>query len=169
MKIQSVQRAIDIVSLFSKSHPTFRLTEIAESLGLSVSTVYGIVSTLEQNGFLQNDPHIRQYRLGSKIFELGAYFAASLEINLHARGPAQAMAQRTNFNVRVGIWDRNSVLITLFAFPQGTPNIAPNFGPRVIPYCSAIGRAILAFMEEEGCLYYLEREQLVKHTKYTFT
>ena len=169
MKIQSVQRAIDIVSLFSRSRPTLRLTEIAEYLGLSVSTVHGIVSTLEQNGFLQNDPRIRQYRLGSKIFELGAYFAASLEINLHARGPAQALAQRTNFSVRVGIWDRNSVLITLFAFPQGTANIAHNFGPRVIPYCSAIGRAILAFIEKEACLYYLEREHLVKHTKYTLT
>jgi len=169
MKIQSVQRAIDILSLFSKSRPTYSLTEIANALGLKISTVHGIVSTLEQNGFLRTDLRTRQYRLGSKLLELGGYFGSSLEINLHAASLAQGLAQRVNLNVRVGIWDANSVLITLFAFPQGTANSAYNFGSRLSPYCTAIGRAILAFIEKEVCISYLEREQFVKHTKYTLT
>jgi len=169
MKIQSVQRALDIISLFSKSRPHYKLTGIARSLNLSVSTAHGLVSTLEQNGFLRQDPRTREYRLGAKIYEQGCHFAAGLNINLHAARPAQDLARRNNLTARVGIWDSNSVIITLFAFPQGTANSAHNFGPRLLPYCTAIGKAILAFMDRKACLSYLEGETLVRHTKYTLT
>lgn len=169
MKIQSVQRAIDIMSLFSKSHSAYRLTDIAKSLDLRVSTVHGIVSTLEQNGLLINDRRTRQYRLGSKVYELGSYYASTLEINLHANNLAKRLAQQTNCGIRVGIWDQNSVLITLFAFPQGTLSTAHNFGPRVTPYCTAIGRVILAFLDNETRMTYLKNEQFASHTKQTLT
>ena len=169
MTIQSIQRALDILCLFSKSRPTYRLTDIANSLGLKMPTVHGIVSSLEKNGFLQHDPQIRQYRLGNKIFELGAHFSSSIQINLHAKIHAQDLAQRTNFSNRVGIWDNNSVLITLFAFPLEIATTINNVGPRIVPYCTAIGRAMLAFMDEERRMAYLDQEHFIKHTKYTVT
>ncbi|MCF8094424.1 MAG: IclR family transcriptional regulator [Desulfobacteraceae bacterium] len=169
MAIQSIQRALDIICLFSKSRPTCRLTDIANRLGLKISTVHGIVSTLEQNGFLQYDSHLRQYSIGSKIFELGAHFSTNLQVNLHARDYVQTLAERTGCSNRIGIWDKNSVLITLFAFPEGVTTSVHNIGPRITPYCTAIGRAMLAFMEEDDCMAYLEQEKIVRHTKYTLT
>jgi len=169
MKIQSVQRAIDIISLFSKSHPAYRLTDIAKCLDLRVSTVHGIVSTLEQNGMLIKDHHSRQYKLGPKVCELGSHYASSLKINLHSSNPAQRLAQNTNLSILVGIWNKNSVLITLFAVPQNIWSTAHNFGPRVIPYCTAVGKAILAFIDRKVCMAYLTEEQLIRHTKFTLS
>ena len=169
MKIQSVQRALDILSLFSKARPTYRLTDIAKSLDLRISTVHGIVSTLEQNGMLIHEQHTRQYKLGPKVCELGSHYASSLGINLHSSNPAHRLAQNTNLSILVGIWNNNSVLITLFAVPQNIWSTAHNFGPRVIPYCTAVGRAILAFIDREVCMAYLMDEQLIRHTKYTLT
>ena len=79
------------------------------------------------------------------------------------------LALRTNSTVRVGIWDNNSIIITLFAFPQGTANTARNFGPRLIPYRTALGKTILAFMDKGACMAYQEEEQFMAHTKYTPT
>lgn len=167
MTIQSIQRALDILSLFSRARPAYRLTDIAKRLNLSTSTVHGIVSTLEQNGMLINDPRTRQYKLGPKVCELGSHYASSLQINIHSSNPAQRLAQRTNLSSLVGIWDKNSALITLFAVPQNTWSTAYNFGPRVIPYCTAVGKAILAYIDREVCMAYLTQEQLIRHTKYT--
>lgn len=169
MKIQSVQRALDILSLFSKARPSYRLTDIAKSLDLRISTVHGIVSTLEQNGMLIHEQHTRQYKLGPKVCELGSHYASSLAINLHSSDLAHRLAQSTNLSILVGIWNNNSVLITLFAVPQNIWSTAHNFGPRVIPYCTAVGKAILAFIDREVCMDYLMNEQLIRHTNHTLT
>jgi DNA-binding IclR family transcriptional regulator len=169
MAIQSVQRALSILTLFSKSRLSYKLTEIANALDLRITTVHGIVSTLEQNGFLRQNPRTREYLLGTKLYELGAYFAAELEINKHASDHVQRLARRTHSTARVGIWDGNTVLITLFAFPEGMANTVHKFGPRIVPYCTAMGKAILAFMSEKRLLAYLQTEQLVRHTRHTLT
>ncbi|MBS0614572.1 MAG: helix-turn-helix domain-containing protein, partial [Proteobacteria bacterium] len=54
MNIQSVQRATDIILLFCGA-PRLGITEIATALGLNKGTVWGLVTTLEQQGFLQQD------------------------------------------------------------------------------------------------------------------
>ena len=44
--IQSVERAADILELFLNSEPELSVKEISEQLGLSKSTVHGLIKTL---------------------------------------------------------------------------------------------------------------------------
>ena len=81
MSIQSVDRALQILALFSHRSPVLGVTEISRALGLSKGTVHGLIRTLLQQGFLQQDLPSRKYRLGLKIYELGIILAGTLEIN----------------------------------------------------------------------------------------
>jgi DNA-binding IclR family transcriptional regulator len=167
MTIQSVKRATDIISLFSAAQTALGITQIAAALGLNKATAWGLVTTLEKQGFLQQDPDTQKYGLGPKLFELGMVYFGNLEINAKASRPVHGLASRTELTARVGIWDRGSVLITLLALPKAEDSISHQIGPRVPAYCSGIGKAILAFLEPDELREYLAVTELVRHAPAT--
>ena len=169
MSIQSVDRALQILALFSHRCPVLGVTEISRALELSKGTVHGLIRTLLKQGFLQQDLPSRKYRLGLKIYELGIILAGTLEINQKAAGLINQLAKTTQRIVRVAIWDGDSMVITSDAHPRPRAVLPHQFGPRVHAYCSAIGKAVLAFLEEELVELYLQRTELTPFTDATIT
>jgi len=99
MKIQSVHRAMQVLSLFSLDKTRLGISEIGRALYLHKATVQGLVQTLAQEGFLEQDRGTRKYQLGLKIYELGVILAGSLEINQKASNPGPI-----NWPNEPGIW-----------------------------------------------------------------
>lgn len=56
--IGSVQRALDILSLFGSQSPELGITEIAKALDLHKSTASGLIYTLQSNGYIEQIPKI---------------------------------------------------------------------------------------------------------------
>ena len=167
MNIQSVQRATDIISLFCKSPGRLGITEIAAALKLNKGTVWGLVTTLERQQFLQQDAATRKYGVGPKLFELGMVYVGGLEINARGARHAQGLADRTKLDARIGIWDNATVLITFLAVPRSEDHISHQIGPRVPAYCSAIGKALLANLDAARLKDYLRDVALQRHTRAT--
>jgi DNA-binding IclR family transcriptional regulator len=168
-KIQSIQRAIQILGLFSLSTPRLGISEIARTLRMPKGTIQGLVGTLAEGGFLQRDDETRKYQLGLKIYELGVILSGSLEINQIASNPAYQLARQTQRLVRIAILDGDSALTTLDAYPRSQPFLSNQFGPRAPLYCSALGKALLAFFEKGALETYLEQTELVAYTRNTLT
>jgi DNA-binding IclR family transcriptional regulator len=167
MRIQSIDRAISVLNLFKNSPRALSLAEITDSLGLVKTTVHTIAKTLEENGFLLKDPATRRYQLGFALLELGTIQAANLEINQRAAPHLQRLANEAGQVCRVGIWDSESVIITMALQPQGTNSQARQLGPRVPGYCTALGKAILANLPPSAILEYLEKVELRPYTPQT--
>jgi DNA-binding IclR family transcriptional regulator len=166
MSIQSVDRATDIISLFS-SATYLGITEIAAALNLNKATVWGLVTTLEKRRFLRQDPDTRKYTVGSKLFELGMIYMSNLEINSKAARPVHRLASRTRLNARVAVWEGDAALITLLALPRSEDSLSHQIGPRVPAYCCGVGKALLAFLEPDELTEYVRQTKLVRHTKNT--
>ncbi|MBI9087434.1 MAG: IclR family transcriptional regulator [Desulfobacterales bacterium] len=156
MIIQSVQRAMGILSLFSHSHPRLGITEMAAAMGLAKGTVHNLVHTLVKAGFLKQDPETRKYTLGHSIFALGTIMSGTLEINQKSENPAHQLATRTGFICRVAIWDKDAALVTLNVTPRHAQVLSRQIGPRVVAFCSAVGRVLLAHQDLESQDRYLE-------------
>ena len=146
MSVQSVHRALEILALFSPARPRLGITEISQLMGLPKATIHGLVRTLADFGFLAQDPETRRYTLGLKIYELGTMLAGSLTINRIGAGPAQRLSRQAGLMTRLAIWDQNSVLVTLSIFSPSQEVAFHQLGPRVPAHCTAIGKAILAFL-----------------------
>jgi DNA-binding IclR family transcriptional regulator len=169
MPIQSVNRAIDILSLFTVSKPRLGITEISDILNLSKTTVHGLIKTLAQRGFLQQDPETRKYSLGFTIYELGERVSETIKINQISYGHVSRLAQKTGQTIRVAIWDMDTILITLNVSKDlDNPYLQPS-GIRVPAYCTALGKAILANLPEKNMSRYLKKLELVSHTSHTIT
>ena len=167
MQIQSVARALKILSLFSYEHPRLGITEISKSMELPKPTVHGLIQTLVDFEFLSRDDETRKYGLGRKIYELGALFTANLKINQVGTEAARQLAAKTGLTVGLAIWDQNLV-ISIFRCVSSFQNPAPRqFAPRVPAYCSSIGKAILAWFSEGKINDYLKSTQLIPYTPKT--
>jgi DNA-binding IclR family transcriptional regulator len=167
MSIQSIDRAAEIISLFSSAQTYLGITEIATALKMNKGTVWSLVTTLEKHHFLEQDPETRKYTIGAKLFELGMLYYSSLEINARASRPLHRLASRTHCSARVGIWQGDTVLITLLALPKAADSLSHQVGPRLPAFCSGVGKAMLAFLPAEQLEQYLDRVKLVPLTKTT--
>ncbi len=169
MTVQSVERALKILSLFSHRRPVLGIAEISRIMDLPKATVHGLTRTLLEQGFLAQDEQSRKYRLGLKLHELGIILSGSLELNQKAAAPCYQLSRQTGLMSRVGIWDGGSVVITLNTHPHPRPVLPHQLGPRIHAYCSAIGKAILAFLPQKELEAYLERTRLTAFTQSTIT
>ncbi|OPY59417.1 MAG: HTH-type transcriptional regulator KipR [Syntrophorhabdaceae bacterium PtaU1.Bin034] len=165
--IQSVNRALNLISLFTHGSPRLGITEISKALGLTKPTVHGLVRTLAKQGFLQQDPQTRKYGLGLKIYELGIVLAGSLDINQKGAGPAYQLAKRTGLVSRIAIWDMDSALLTVNIEPRSHLFFVHQIGPRIPAYASGIGKALLSCLEVGELESYLERINLDPYTENT--
>ncbi len=169
MTIQSVKRALDILSLFSPSRPSLGLAEVSRLVGLPKPTVHGLIQTLLEEGYLSQDVQTRQYSVGLRIVEMGSIFSGSLKINQVAGDLARRMAVSSGQHVRIAIWDNDTMLVTYNAFPSIDYLTFQQVGPRVPAYCTAIGKAALSTLDEAEFAAYLERTPLQRYTASTIT
>ncbi|MFW6081406.1 MAG: IclR family transcriptional regulator [Desulfosalsimonas sp.] len=169
MSVQSVERALKILTLFSHRQPVLGISELSRLMDLPKGTVHGLTRTLVEHGFLKQDEQTRKYRLGLKIHELGIVLSGTLELNQKAAGPCHQLSRRTGLLSRIGIWDGGSVVITLNTHPNPMPVLPHQVGPRIHAYCSGIGKAILAFLDEQTLESYLSRTTITAFTPSTIT
>lgn len=169
MIIQSVDRALDILSFFSYAKPRWGITELALAMNLPKGTIHNIVSTLDSAGFLKKDEETRKYCLGPKLFSLGTIMGGTLEINQKASRPAHSLVERTGLMCRVAIWDHDAALLTMEVAPHDYTALAQRIGPRVAAYCSALGKSLLAYLKSSEIKAYLDRTELVPFTPKTIS
>lgn len=164
--IQSVQRALDILSFFSLARPSLGIGELSELMGLPRTTVHGLVRTLLEKGFLQQDPGTKKYGLGFKIYELGMILGNTLEVNRKASAHLFSLSQRTGLEARLAIWEGGSVLVTIGASVRSLAFFA-QVGPRMPAYCSASGKVFLAHLSPRELEEYLHGTEFVRLTPAT--
>jgi IclR family KDG regulon transcriptional repressor len=169
MSIQSIDKALDILSLFSPKQPRLGIADISGLLGLPRPTVHGLVRTLAQRGFLAQDPETRKYSMGLKVFELGVNLCGSLTLNQVGVGAADRLAKKSGLTGRLALWNQDSALVTATLYPGWDHLPFHQLGPRAPAHCSAVGKAILAYLFPEKLEGYLNETRLYALTKRTIT
>jgi len=167
MLIQSIQRALGIMNLFTIATPRLGLTEISHTLGIHKATTQGLVRTLLSEGYLEQDPDTKKYCLGLKIYELGVVLAGSLEINQKAVDPAHRLSLDTQLMVRVCLLDGWEGITTLDVYPRTQPFLVRQLGVRFPLYCTAMGKALLAFLTPKEIEEYLDQVEFFSFTPKT--
>lgn len=147
--VQAVDKALDILSCFTISEPEFGVTELAKRLGLYKSSVFRILKTLEQRGFVVQDAKTQKYRLGFKLFDLGTAVISGLEVRTVAVPLMQELCSRTKETVTLDIADDDERVC--IEKVEGTESVRTvvQIGLRHPLYMVASGKLLLAFMPRE--------------------
>jgi IclR family KDG regulon transcriptional repressor len=143
-KIGSVQRAIDILNLFDHQIPELGTTEIARALGLHKSTTASLVSTLAANGFLNQNPETRKYRLGLRLVERAFAMLDQVEIRQIAYPCLQGLRDQWNETVNLAILDSADVVYIERMLGTKALGMRSEVGRRAPAHSTALGKALLS-------------------------
>jgi IclR family transcriptional regulator, pca regulon regulatory protein len=162
---QSLERGLAILAAFSPDRPLLGISELAQRLGLTRSTTHRYVATLARLGYLDQDEQTRRYRLGIRVLDLGFTVLGSLELREIAAPYLQRLTGTTGHTSNLAIRDDTDVI--LIDRIRGRPGryhhleFTLHVGSRIPSYCSANGKALIAFLPPADLEELLDRVELV--------
>ncbi len=168
-KIGSVQRAIDILNLFDGRCPELGTTDIARALGLHKSTTASLVYTLEANGFLNQNPETRKYRLGLKLVERAFAMLDQVEIRQIAYPHLNELRNQWNETVNLGILDGPDMVYVERMLGTKALGMRSEVGRRAPAHATALGKAILSCLSLSEARSFVDRYGLPSITPKTIT
>ncbi len=144
--VNSVQRALAILAVFTERTPELGMTEIAGQLGLHKSTAAGLIYTLEANGYLAQNPKTRKYRLGMKLVERAGIVLNGIEIRQLAFPYLQELRDQYDETVNLAVLDGPDVVYVDRLLSTRVLSMRAEVGKRMLAHSTALGKAMLAFM-----------------------
>jgi IclR family KDG regulon transcriptional repressor len=164
--VKSVLRAVRILESFDREEG-MTVTEISRRLGLPKSSVHDILSTLVMEGILEKDSDNSRYHLGLKLFELGDKARSSLEIRKVATPFLKSLNSELDETVHLTVLDEGEVLyIECFESTKRLRTYSV-IGVRAPLHCTAVGKAIMAFLPIEEVEKIIQKKGLEKFTENT--
>ncbi|MCM3595790.1 IclR family transcriptional regulator [Metabacillus idriensis] len=167
--VKSVSRALDIITLVSLKKGGLGVTEIANQIDINKSSVYRILSTLVQYGYVEQDAETGKYKLGYKFLEISSKLLESIDLRAEARMYLQELENETNEVIHLVVYDQGEVVYIEKLDGSETLRMHSKVGKRAPMHCTSVGKAILAHLPSNVVLDILERKGLPMHTDKTIT
>ncbi len=170
---QSLERGLAVLAAFRPDRPTLGISELGRELGLTRSTTHRYVATLATLRYLEQDGSTRKYRLGPRVLDLGFSMLGSLELRDVAAPHLRRLTDTTGHTSNLAIRDDTDVI--LIDRVRGRPGryhhleFSLHVGSRLPSYCSATGKALLAFVPRPDLDRLLDRMDLVQRGPRTLT
>lgn len=146
--IGSVQRAIDILNLFNDHISELGVTDIAKTLELHKSTASGLIQTLEVNGYLEQNPDNKKYRLGLKLIERASVLLNQIQIRDIALPYLEELHNLCDEAINLAIRDETQVVYIERMLSSQSPGMRNEVGKRASVHSTALGRAILSRLSD---------------------
>jgi len=148
-KVQVLDRAINILEFIGRqSSGEAALPELSAAMKLHKTTTHRIAHVLESRGLLRRGLDSNRYRLGLHLYDLGCQALDHVNIRDEARPLMTRVAYEVGETVHLALLDRAEVLYIERVEAQRSLTMGSKLGARNPVYCTALGKAILAYSPE---------------------
>lgn len=145
-QLRSVQRAAEVLRLFSVDRPVLGLGEVARSLAVPRSTAHRLLRAMEQAGFLAHDPETYTYRLGLWLVRLGEVAVDSVDLRNAARPYLRELAAETGESAFLLVVQGTSAVVVEVQESQSPLRLTLPVGTPWPLHAGASNRVLLAFL-----------------------
>jgi IclR family acetate operon transcriptional repressor len=166
---RTISRAMAILKAFDSSRPEMGVTEISQLTSLDKSTVYRLLSALQQGGLIEQYPETAKYHLGFGLVRLAGLALQNLDLPRLVRPHLQELANLSQETVNLSVMTDNDKLINIDGI--ASPLMVRNVGwvGREMPlHAVSGGKVMMAYLPEGRLAEILERG-LPRITEYTVT
>ncbi len=169
-KVKSVAKAMQLLNLMAKERGnSMSLMDISQRTGWPKSTIHAILSTMIDYGVVAQDSSDGKYRLGIRLFELGADISSGWNILEISRPYLRNIMLKTGESVNLGILDKGEVLI-IEHIDSGNPlRVMMERGMRLPLHSSAMGKAMLAYLPQTQLKKRIKEMPFQAFTPHTIT
>ena len=143
-----MERAVLVLYALRDDDRGRRLSELSRDLGLSKSTLSGLLSTLEQYGLVERDPDSRVFRLGLGLLDLGGAVLRRLDVRELAGPSLRRLSEVSGETAILHVRDGEEAVIADRSEPPRQLKVVAPLGHRLPPFAGSVAKAILATLPE---------------------
>lgn len=143
----SLSRGVSLFSMFTLDDDTLSVGELARRSGQPKTTVHRLVRDLVATGLLEKTP--TGVRLGIRLFELGHRVFIDRLLSDAAGVIVQRLSELTQLTTNVAVMRGPEIVYLEKVDHSGGEVRYTREGGRLPTHCTALGKAILAFSQDE--------------------
>lgn len=168
-QVQSLKRALSILNVIAENPPGLSLTAIAKSLTLAPSTTHRLLTTLQEERYVQYDRDSSRWQIAMQAFVTGNGFLVSRDLVTVARPYMRRLMELSGETVNLAIADGDKVIYLAQVESREMMRVFSKPGNSVPLHCSGVGKAILMAMGARDVARIIETQSLIKLTDKTIT
>ena len=145
----TVVKGLRMLEVLSVAEGPCALSDLAKICGVTKSNAHRLLKTLEDCRFVRQDAKTRAYEPTLKLWELGIQIFNRLNLRAVARPHLQSLAEATQESVHLSIFEHGEVFYVDKVDSVHAVRAYIGIGDRAPAYCTATGKAILAFLPSD--------------------
>ena len=145
--IQAVENALDVLEALSEIDDDVRISQLSEKLAMNKTSVFRLLATFENRGYVEREERSGKYRLGLSAYEIGQKFLSRMGLLRHARPVVERLARGCNEAVYIVVRRRKEVLFLDMIDTTQKVKIVSLVGRRFPLETTAAGQVLLAFIK----------------------
>jgi len=166
-QVQSLLRALSIVNCLAEADEGTSLTDVAQQVGLSISTAHRLLTTLEKERYVHFDSERKLWSVGVQAFVAGSAFIRSRSLVAVARPHMRALMEQSGETVNLAIEDEGQAIYLAQIECRQMMRAFATPGAHVPLHCSSVGKALLSAMSDAQVAKILHRTGMVRVTSKT--
>jgi DNA-binding IclR family transcriptional regulator len=143
--IQSLERAAAVLRLLAGGERRLGLSDISSALGLAKGTAHGILRTLQQEGFVEQDTASGRYQLGAELLRLGNSYLDVHELRARALVWTDDLARSSGESVYLGVLHHGGVLVVHHVFRPDDSRQVLEVGAMQPLHSTALGKVLCGY------------------------
>ncbi len=167
---RTTQRTVEILKMVSKNPEGITLDDICEQLKLPKTSAYDIVTTLAEMGMVHVNRGQRQrYTIGLMAYRIGINYTNNLDFISVIEPELKAFARKVGKTVFFGVRSDHDVVYVCKAEPENPIITTATVGAKNPMYCTSLGKAILAYSDEDIQKQVISRIKFQEKTERTIS
>jgi DNA-binding IclR family transcriptional regulator len=167
--IKSVEKAIDLLFLFTADRTVLDVKSIATALNSPLRTAYRFVTTLRKRHVLLLEEGTGRCRLSPRLRRLIAAIEESGDIARLATPYLNDLARKSGETVQLLVSGGDDAILVDVVESPHTLRVGPRRGQRIPLHCGSGTKVLLAHRPPEEWEQYIERSGLKRHAPNTVT
>ena len=165
---KSLQKAMRILLHLGAVGPEMGITQLADELRLNKTTVYRLLNAMEKFELIEKNSQNERYRLGLKLHELGCRALESRSLQGEAHRFLVELSRRCNESVSIAVPGAGGIIcLDRVDSLDNVITARTPVGGRFHPHCTAVGKAILAYLPDAEIAAVMKRNGMPGFTSNT--
>jgi IclR family pca regulon transcriptional regulator len=165
--VQSLERGLAVLQVFSRENPAPTLSEVARLAGTTRATARRILLTLERLGHVRSDG--RRFSLTPRVLALGWSYLSSLNLWEIAQPLMEDLVEETGESCSAATLDLPDVVYVARVPTRRIMSITLGVGTRLPAHATSMGRVLLAALDPAELDTFLSNSALEALTENTLT
>lgn len=163
---QTLIKGLDVLECVAASKTPLSAMEVSKRTGISRPTAYRLLISLEEKGYVARESS-SLFRMGSSILKLSKNELDKFELTEIAKPALIKLCEKTGETSILSILSGIDVINIARIESSKTIRIESKVGSITPAYCTATGKAILAFLEKQRRDELISRMEFIPRTKKT--